>query len=858
MIYNLVDIHCHSNLSFDGFENNPNGLKFNIKKIFKNSKVKMICITDHNIFDYKKYLLNARNFKKIKKKCLPGIELTIDGVHWIIILDDKRLSINNTGLNFSRELLSKINIDINNYIVSDLKNKSYDSKDVIHLLDKYEINYIAIPHLDKDQGIFRKGMINNDKIQTFLNYLRDNIVYGFETKYHDKFFEKKMNQINEKIKIMEENQPDKIELLYSQLKNLESAKTLSSAFIYGSDFHGKNADDTYEENEDKLFYMKSECSFQGLRLALIDYDSRIFSCARYNLFKKDTNKILEYIKLKIDNDIFTINFGDGLNSIIGSRGTGKSYILRSIIGNNSNYADSDIFEKVKILKVKLKNEKEKEFLNEDLDVDFISQKNSGLINSNNIYDLLSEAPYNTDKFVKKIRSLSTNTNKLFNIDKYFESANSCISSYIELNNIKTEPFDYSFMKLYNKFYYNTGATFKIISLFEKYVFFCDKHIKLYKNEIENLEKFNSSIYEFEQYLEFTKNIKNYKFIEYDDINTFLTKLKNANKEKIEIDKKNISRIETTKEFVEKMNDICSNGVSNEDQFFNNSFHDFSLRTSKLLEKMRECLLKSGEMKKLNSQDIFDKEYITINKSNSSINVSIESALNIFDERIGNLPTVFKNYNQLNSNKIKFRNLFDDFGEIYIKNIFKNKDGRVTKGIYNGYDIFKPDIKPIIFINYNGEEKNLAKISPGEKADILLDLILDPKSNKILVIDQPEDDLDNETIFNKVVSKLRLIKLRRQIIIISHNANLVINGDSDKILICIKENNDYNVISDTMESLKKYDYHSINNPNISDNILNISTHILDGGKEALSKRVKKVGYREIFFKEDSNEIGNKQK
>ena len=68
----------------------------------------MICITDHNIFDYKKYLLNARNFKKIKKKCLPGMELTIDGVHWIIILDDKKLSINNIGVNFSKELLLKI------------------------------------------------------------------------------------------------------------------------------------------------------------------------------------------------------------------------------------------------------------------------------------------------------------------------------------------------------------------------------------------------------------------------------------------------------------------------------------------------------------------------------------------------------------------------------------------------------------------------------------------------------------------------------------------------------------------------------------------------------------------------------
>ena len=272
--------------------------------------------------------------------------------------------------------------------------------------------------------------------------------------------------------------------------------------------------------------------------------------------------------------------------------------------------------------------------------------------------------------------------------------------------------------------------------------------------------------------------------------------------------------------------------------------------------MQECFFKSRGMEKLNASKIFDKEDITINKSNVSIDLSIESVLNIFDEEIGNLPTIFKNYNQLNYSKIKFRDIFDDFGDMYIENILENKDKRVSKGIYNGYDIFKPEVTPTIIINYNGEEKNLAKISPGEKSDILLDLILDPNSSKILIIDQPEDDLDNETIFNKVVAKLRLIKLRRQIIIISHNANLVINGDSDKILICIKENNDYNVISDTMESLKKYVYHSINNPRISDNILNISTHILDGGKEALSRRVKKIGYKEIFFKEDNNEIDNK--
>lgn len=94
-------------------------------------------------------------------------------------------------------------------------------------------------------------------------------------------------------------------------------------------------------------------------------------------------------------------------------------------------------------------------------------------------------------------------------------------------------------------------------------------------------------------------------------------------------------------------------------------------------------------------------------------------------------------------------------------------------------------------------------------------------------------------------------MRRQVLIISHNANLVINGDSDSILICIKDNNEYRVINDSMESLKKYDYSSINTKLLNDTILNISTHILDGGKDALSMRVKKIGYKDIFLEEDNN-------
>ena len=279
MKYNLVDIHFHTNLSYDAYEN-QNGIKYDISKIFKNSNVKMVCLTDHNLFDYSSFLAKEDEFSTLKIKCLPGMELTINGVHWIIIMDDQKLSKNQIGEKFSKELLLKIDIDVDKYNINELEEKEYKAVDVISLLDKYEINYMAIPHLDKDKGIFKNGGIEPEKIETFLNYIRDNIVYGFETKYHDQFFVKKINKISKNIKILEENNNDKVNHLYEQLNKINSVRKLSSAFIYGSDYHGKG-DKKYIELENDLFYIKSECSFQGLRLALLDYDSRIFSSKRY-------------------------------------------------------------------------------------------------------------------------------------------------------------------------------------------------------------------------------------------------------------------------------------------------------------------------------------------------------------------------------------------------------------------------------------------------------------------------------------------------------------------------------------------------------------------------------------------------
>lgn len=72
-----------------------------------------------------------------------------------------------------------------------------------------------------------------------------------------------------------------------------------------------------------------------------------------------------------------------------------------------------------------------------------------------------------------------------------------------------------------------------------------------------------------------------------------------------------------------------------------------------------------------------------------------------------------------------------------------------------------------------------KASPGQQASALLELLLS-QSAGTLIIDQPEDDLDNRIIM-KIVSLIRRSKDRRQLLFSTHNPNIVVNGDADKVI-----------------------------------------------------------------------------
>jgi hypothetical protein len=86
------------------------------------------------------------------------------------------------------------------------------------------------------------------------------------------------------------------------------------------------------------------------------------------------------------------------------------------------------------------------------------------------------------------------------------------------------------------------------------------------------------------------------------------------------------------------------------------------------------------------------------------------------------------------------------------------------------------------IAYDGVD--IRKLSPGTRGIVLLllYLTLDDADDRPLIIDQPEENLDPKSVFDELVSLFITAKTKRQVIMVTHNANLVINTDADQIII----------------------------------------------------------------------------
>ena len=77
-------------------------------------------------------------------------------------------------------------------------------------------------------------------------------------------------------------------------------------------------------------------------------------------------------------------------------------------------------------------------------------------------------------------------------------------------------------------------------------------------------------------------------------------------------------------------------------------------------------------------------------------------------------------------------------------------------------------------------QDISEGSAGQKTGAMLSFILN-EGDEPLILDQPEDDLDNENVSKLVVEQLRQSKSRRQVIVVTHNANIVVNGDAELVI-----------------------------------------------------------------------------
>lgn len=121
-------------------------------------------------------------------------------------------------------------------------------------------------------------------------------------------------------------------------------------------------------------------------------------------------------------------------------------------------------------------------------------------------------------------------------------------------------------------------------------------------------------------------------------------------------------------------------------------------------------------------------------------------------------------------------------------------------------------------------KNLNQLSPGEKGLLLLVFYLHLDKEKTpLIIDQPEDNLDNDSIFTVLARCIREAKKSRQVILVTHNPNLAVGADAEQILhVTLDKADDYKFT---------YESGSIENPRINDAIVKI----LEGSRPAFVQR-----------------------
>lgn len=139
------------------------------------------------------------------------------------------------------------------------------------------------------------------------------------------------------------------------------------------------------------------------------------------------------------------------------------------------------------------------------------------------------------------------------------------------------------------------------------------------------------------------------------------------------------------------------------------------------------------------------------------------------------------------------------------------------------------------VQYDGVD--IEQLSPGTRGIVLLLLYLavDREDLRPLIIDQPEENLDPKSIFDELVPRFRNAKIRRQVVIVTHNANLVVNTDADQVVVATCGQHRAGALPEIT-----YTCGGLENQNIRQRVC----EILEGGEAAFKERARRLRVRMV--------------
>ncbi|WP_313162650.1 TrlF family AAA-like ATPase [Sedimentibacter sp.] len=677
------------------------------------------------------------------------------------------------------------------------------------------------------------------------------------------------------------------------------------ACIHGSDAH--NTDKLFEPDNQRYCWIKADPTFNGLKQIIYEPEERV-CISDSKPQAKSPYQVIESITI-IDNDfqIEPIVFNDKLNCIIGGKSTGKSILLHNLA---RAIAPKQVQEKCDVSTGKGKNDKNTKPLTLELDVSklnvrwadndstsgqtivyipqtYLNRLADSVQETTEIDEIIENVLLNrTDSngnqlSIKKAELLSivdsiksSNTNKILEIIRIHSRIKELTNQITELGGKK--PVEQELIKLKQE----RDALTKELNIKEEDIKKYDdavanievqkKFIDQFGKEIEKVENATIVVQQSEQFTDFSDETRMaIKELIYD----IITKANDSwNDQKANIISRLKKRQTESNESYDK-SVLIKDGLKKTIES-SNYIKELAEKITKESDKLKK--IEGKEKIKSEEQTKMDTLIVEVANSYVSLHLDYEDFAAYIRENTANDDSGLQYDVQIpfrqNDFLAKWSELYratsqqnrfiinvDDFtAEKYTKELLST----IIKKTLNGELMtLKAGAEPeqalrnilddwynIKYIVKMGND-SIDVMSPGKKALVLLQLLIDLADSECpILIDQPEDDLDNRSIFEQLIPFIKRKKVNRQIIIVTHNANIVVGADAEEVIVANQDG------IDSEKKSKRFEYRSgsIENDSpiyksdstIEEGILNkqgIQQHIcdiLEGGIKAFEKRKNK--------------------